>query len=77
MAMANNTPEGVDVSLCSALMGGLSDEWDLDEEEVVQLWLVLAKGQVCGGPVGSMMKGQFCVEEASTETGACDGIMVG
>jgi hypothetical protein len=46
-------------------------EWDLEEEEVVQLWLVEAEGKVCGGPVGLMSEGHFCVERAMEDTGTC------
>jgi Asp-tRNA(Asn)/Glu-tRNA(Gln) amidotransferase C subunit len=72
LKMAHNTPEEAAASLRSATMGRtLTGEWDLEEEEVVQLWLVEAEGKVCGGPVGPMSEGRFCVERALEDTGAC------
>jgi len=72
LKMAHNTPEEAAASLRSATLGWtLTSEWDLEEEEVVQLWLVEAEGKVCGGPVGLMSEGRFCVERALKDTGAC------
>jgi len=62
--MAYNTPEEAAVLLHSATRGGLTDEWELDEEEeLVQLWLVEEDGMVCGGAVGPMFQGRFCGEK--------------
>jgi hypothetical protein len=70
--MAHSTPEEVATSLHLATMGRtLTSEWDLDEEEVMQLWLVEAEGKVCGGPVGLISKGHFCVERALEDMGTC------
>jgi hypothetical protein len=65
MARANNSPEEAVVALCTAMMGGPTGKWDLEEEESVQLWLVfLAKGpMVCvggGAAAGSVLDGHFC-----------------
>jgi hypothetical protein len=60
LKMAHKTPEEVVASLHFAMMGQtLTGEWDLDEEEVMQLWLVEAEGKVCGGPVGLIVMAAF------------------
>jgi hypothetical protein len=72
LKMAHNTPEEAAASLRSATMGSLTtSEWELDEEEVVQLWLVEEVGQICGGPVGSMTEGRFCIEKVLGDSGTC------
>jgi hypothetical protein len=48
-------------------------EWELSEEDVVQLWLVAYEGQVCGGPIGAMSEERFCIEEAQPGTSAWCG----
>jgi hypothetical protein len=63
--MAYNTPEEAAVSLRSATRGGLTDEWELDEEEeLVQLWLVEEDGMVCGGSSWSYVSGSLLRGEA-------------
>jgi hypothetical protein len=70
--MAHNTPEEAAASLRLATMGSLTTgEWELNEEEVMQLCLVEEVGQVCGGPVGPMTEGRFCIEKVEGDTGTC------
>jgi hypothetical protein len=72
LKMVHNTPEEAVASLHLATIGSLTTgEWELDEEEVVQLWLVEEVEQVCGGPVGSMMEGRFCIKKVLADSGTC------
>jgi hypothetical protein len=71
LAMAKKSPEEAATSIRSVTMGYMPGKWNLAEEDVVQLWLVMYEGQMCGGPIGAMSEGRFCIEEACAESGAC------
>lgn len=70
-AMASKSPEEAAESLRLVTMGDTPGKLDLDEEEVVQLFMLTYEGQLCCGQVGAVSEGRFCIEDANEDTGAC------